>query len=170
MQTVIWQENCRKYWRDFVKYPGNYGNIYVKWVNSELHIVIWRKKTSHIHCWNCWRDFAAHCETTTSGMKISKIMALFTSNDWIQNCKSWFDGKNHRTSIAGNAGGILLPFLRPTSRRENKGNYGDISVKWLNPELHIVIWRKKHLLPEMLLGVLLSWMWTTSLRENKGKL
>ena len=78
-----------------VKIGGNYGNIYVKWVNPELHIVIWRKK-------------------------------------------------KQRTSIAENAGGILLPILRSTSRRENKGNYVDISIKWLNPELHIVIWRKKH--------------------------
>ena len=33
-----------------VKIGGNYGNIYVKWVNPELHIVIWRKKKPHIHC------------------------------------------------------------------------------------------------------------------------
>ena len=37
--------------------------------------------------------------------------------------------KNQRTSIAGNTGGILLPILRSTSRLENKGNYGDISIK-----------------------------------------
>ena len=40
--------------------------------------------------------------------------------------------------------GVLFSWMWATSLRENKGNYGYISVKWLNPELHIVIWRKNH--------------------------